>query len=344
MTTTAEYRVAIIFEGKTEQFKRALKGVRSSLSTFSQTVARMSKIAGGVALAGLTAAIGGAVASIKAAGDAFEDLSKFQAVFRKESAAVRAELERFARATGRSRYDLLKMAAAAQDTFVPLGFARKEAAKLSSQLVKLAVDVGSFNNEAAPDVLNAFMSAIVGNHEAVRRYGIVITQTALKQELLNMGIKGGVQQATEQQKALARLRIILRSTADAQGDAVRTAGSFANQWRRIRSILKDAAIDIGLKLLPVVTPLLQRFGDFAAVVAPKVVEQVARLAEKLRDLADRSIFRVIARVEEQAKILRQSGKEVNYLAVTLDVLKQKFIEVLPPVVKETLVTFRDCSM
>ena len=72
------------------------------------------------------------------------------------------------------------MASSVQDTFVPLGFARGEAAKLSVQLTKLAVDTASFNNAQDIPTMMAFQSALVGNHEAVRRFGIVITETELK--------------------------------------------------------------------------------------------------------------------------------------------------------------------
>ena len=75
------------------------------------------------------------------------------------------------------------MASTVQDTFVPLGFARNEASDLSVQLTKLAVDVASFNNASDTETMRAFQSAIVGNHETVRRFGIVITEATLQQEL-----------------------------------------------------------------------------------------------------------------------------------------------------------------
>ena len=99
-----------------------------------------------------------------------------------------------------------------QDTFVPLGFARDKSAELSKALAQLATDVGSFNNVATPDVANAFTSAIVGNHEAVRRFGIVLTEASVKQEAYRMGIAETDSELNSQQKVLARVSILLSST------------------------------------------------------------------------------------------------------------------------------------
>ena len=142
------------------------------------------------------------------------------------------------------------MASSVQDTFVPLGFARGEAAKLSTNLTKLAVDVASFNNASDTETMDLFKSALVGNHEAVRRFGIVITETELKQELLRMGIKKNSNQVDAQTKVQARLNLILAGTTDAQGDATRTAGSFANRQRALRAELSEVGDELGLTLQP----------------------------------------------------------------------------------------------
>ena len=55
---------------------------------------------------------------------------------------------------------------------------------------------GSFLKAASePETIDLLTSAIVGNHEAVRRFGVVITESTLKQELLEAGIEGGVEAA-----------------------------------------------------------------------------------------------------------------------------------------------------
>ena len=198
-----------------------------------------------------------AAASVKAASDAEEMESMFDAVFKKQSASVRKWAAEHADAVNRSRYDLMEYAASLQDTFVPMGFARDEAAEFSKQMVELAVDVASFKNQLEPDVIRDFQSAIVGNHETVRKYGIIITQAALDQELLNMGWADGANKATEQMKVQARLNLIMKGTTDAQGDAARTSESFANQMKGLKGDLKEVSIELGKVLIPELKNLIK---------------------------------------------------------------------------------------
>jgi polyhydroxyalkanoate synthesis regulator phasin len=233
--------------------KRQGKGAKETekeIGSLKKGLGNLEKAAlgAGVAMVGAFAAI--SLKSIQLAGDMEEMESKFEAVFKETAPEARQELEAFAQEVNRSRFELMEMASSLQDTFVPLGFARDKAKDLSLQLTKLAVDVASFNNAQEPEVMAAFQSAIVGNHEAVRSYGIVITQASLNQELLNIGFEGGVQKAGAQEKALARLNIILGATSDAQGDAVKTADSFVNSMKGLKAQIEELQVSWGRTLLP----------------------------------------------------------------------------------------------
>lgn len=243
----------------------------------SKTLRVLGKAAGAAAIGGLAVFAGGTVAAaatlpklISMGSDAEEMMGKFTTVFGEYSEGVIADLNGMAGKMGRSKFEMREFAASFQDTFVPLGFAREKGAELSDQLVELTYDVASFNNTMEADTARDFQSALVGNHETVRKYGIVITQAGLNQELLNMGVADGVKGATEQEKVMARLNMIMAGTTDAQGDAVRTAGSWANQMRALKSTISDTATEIGLKLLPVVTPVLSKFRELAQEWGPKV--------------------------------------------------------------------------
>lgn len=238
-----------------------------------------------------TAAVGavGAMMS-RQASDFEENLSKFRVVFGEFSAQSEAFIADFGSKVGRSRLELTQMMSSIQDTFVPLGFARGEAAKMSQAMTKLAVDVASFNKAADAEVMRDFQSAIVGNHETVRKYGIIITQAALSQELLTMGIQGGVQAATEQQKVQARLNLIMAGTSDAQGDAIRTAGSFANQMKAMKATVANAATEFGSNLNKHIQQTIERFGGVESVTAlvragfAAVTEAAKFLVTKLGEL------------------------------------------------------------
>jgi hypothetical protein len=233
------------------------KGAKDSFSAASRSAAlfgvAVSK-AWDMATAGISMLVRGIYSASKAAigmaSDAGELGSKFDYVFGDQTESAKQQLDAFGEAVGRSKQDLYNMASGLQSILVPMGFNRDAAAEMSVAVTKLATDIGSFNNESDTEVMDAIKSAIIGNTEAVRKYGIVINEATLNQQLMAMGIEAGTQGATEQQKALARLNLIMQGTADAQGDAERTAGSFANQGRALWAAVADLGVEFGSMLLP----------------------------------------------------------------------------------------------
>ncbi len=93
-----------------------------------------------------------------------------------------------------------------------------------------------------------FQSALVGNHETVRKYGIVLTESALKLDALKEGMDPKT--LTAQQKAFLRLKIIIAGSTDAIGDAKRTSESFANTLKRVKAEIKDTSVLLGQLLIP----------------------------------------------------------------------------------------------
>jgi len=210
--------------------------------------------------------------TIKIASDAEESGSKFEAVFKEEARAAEKFADVLSKKVNRSVIDLKTSLAGIQDTFVPLGFARDKARELSQTMVELAVDVASFQNASDTDVIRDFTSALVGNTETVRKYGIIITQATLTQELQRQGLDKTATSATEMEKVQARLNLILAGTSDAQGDAARTGQSFANQMKGLIADSKDLAAAIGDILIPPVKSLIKRIRE----VLPELTEWIKK--------------------------------------------------------------------
>lgn len=194
--------------------------------------------------------------SIQMAGDAEEQVALFEQTFRGESEATRAELEAYGDTVGRSVTSLMDMASGIQTILVPMGMARDVSADWSVKLAQLSTDLGAAFNKDDADVLADIRSGLLGSTEVLEKYGINLKMSALNQELLNMGIDGGVQGATEQEKVLARLNVIMRSTADYQGQAARESDSFNGQMKELDATIEELKISMGEKLLPVANTLL----------------------------------------------------------------------------------------
>lgn len=262
---------------------KGLRRAQAKLHDF----ARSAAIVGG-ALTGVGAAAAGAfVPAIKAASEAAEVTSRFNQVYGSLAGEAGQFADDLASSVNRSSTEIRKGMASYQAFFVGLGFGTDQAADLSKQLQKTAIDFASFNNISDSEAQGRMLSALSGSSEVLDQFGVNIKQAAIEQELLNKGFAGGVQAATEQQKALARLSIITRAMSDqgALGDAVRTSGNFANQLKGVQAAAHEAQIALGNRLLPAVTPLLE--------IAGKLLRIVERWAKENGELVT-SIFRLSA--------------------------------------------------
>mgnify|MGYP003132825591 CR=1 len=261
MATTVD-ELLIKIRSDMSEFKRDLNKIQTQTKTATKNIDRSFK----TMATGIKGAIGAVVAigvvnlgrsMVQLASDIEEQTSKAKVVFGNNFNDVQKQLADFGDAVGRSTHELVNMGASIQDTFVPMGFARDEASKLSVQLTKLAVDVASFNNASDVETMQAFQSAIVGNHETVRRFGVVITEATLKQELMRMGIRKSADQVTNAEKVQARLNLIIRGTTDAHNDAINTSGSFANSSKALSASLEELADGLTRLFLPALTKTVQ---------------------------------------------------------------------------------------
>jgi len=253
---------------KNDMSRALTRSLMKMRRTLANTGRNLTDIGTRMAVVGVAAAAPFAVA-VRAASAMQETMSKFDTVFGDQAVAVKKWSDDYANAVGRSKQQIADFMAGTQDLFVPLGFDAASAEQFSKTLVELTHDVASFNNKADSDVLRDFHAALTGGGETVKKYGVVLDAAGVKARLLAKGIDP--QKASNQQKVQARLNILLEGTTAAQGDAIRTAGSFANQMKRLHGVTMDTAVAVGGALLPPlvkmirrVTPLIKDFSQWAA--------------------------------------------------------------------------------
>lgn len=239
--------------------------------------------AGKIALAGGAVIAGGLAVAIKAASDMQETMNKFNVVFADNSTAVKKWSDDFATRIGRSKKQIADFMAGSQDLFVPLGFEAGAATELSKQITGLAVDLASFNNTADADALRDLHAALTGSGEVMKKYGVIVSEAAVKQELLNQKIDPKT--ATEQQKVQARLNLIMRGTTAAQGDAERSSGAFANQVKALKGQISDAAVAIGSAFLPMATKMIAKVREVVTKVSGAMQPLLDALAAERWSLA-----------------------------------------------------------
>lgn len=202
--------------------------------------------------AGITFAIR---SSSAAASNLAEQSSKAAVVFGRSANIV----QDFARnSLGLATDEALASAAAFGALLRPLGITEGAAARTSTRLVQLALDLSSFSNVPIADSLQAIQSGLVGEVEPLRRFGILLSEARVQQEALAETGKRHVKQLTNQEKVQARLTLIFRDSAQAQGDFARTQGGLANQQRILQANIRDLEGAIGTGLNPAILDVTKR--------------------------------------------------------------------------------------
>jgi hypothetical protein len=131
--------------------------------------------------------------------------------------------------------------------------------------VALSADLASFSNTTPEEAAMALGAALRGEAEPIRKFGVLMDEASLKQEALALNLISTTKEAlTPQQKVLAANALILKQTADAQGDVARTSSSAANQQRIMSATLEDVQAKLGEKLLPAFQQGIQTLNEFVA--------------------------------------------------------------------------------
>ena len=153
-----------------------------------------------------------------------------------------------------------------QDTLVPMGFSRMQSFGMTKKMASRANDLAASEGISKDDAAIRIQSAMVGNHEAVRIFGVALTEASIKQELFNMKVKGGYTAATEQEKAMARLNIILNGTRDAQGAAARASGDLRGQLDGFNAVFTEVSARMGQILAPSVGAIVGYFKEIGVEI------------------------------------------------------------------------------
>lgn len=208
----------------------------------------------------------GAVA-VKFASDLQESQSKVNVVFGQSAQQVSEFGESAAESLGMSQAAALEASGTYGNLFRAMGMTEQQSAGMSTSLVQLAADLGSFNNVPVDQVFDALRSGLSGETEPLKRFGVNINAARIQTEALSLGLAEQGQELSSAAKAQAIYSIIMKDTTLAQGDFARTADGAANSMKTARAQLEDAAAEIGTALLPMVSKAAEMIGKFAGFIA-----------------------------------------------------------------------------
>lgn len=253
-------------------FNKAADQVKSFSDRFTKAGRAMQDFGGSMSLyVSAPLALLGA-SFVKAAMGAEEMQSAFGVSFGAMADDTAAWAETTGDAMGRSTYELQAAASAFNGLFKAGGPATEQAKEMSKTFTVLAQDLSSFFDMSPEEALDRLRSGLSGEAEPLRRFNVYLTEGAVKAEAYAMGIAKAGAELTEQQKIQARASLILKGTAEAQGDVIRTSGSATNQVRAMTSQWNELSVTMGQKILPLFTPVVAALGrmveGFAGLPGP----------------------------------------------------------------------------
>lgn len=263
---TAWVRLVPSFEGASDAITKELSSAPGIDNAGKSAGTKYTKGAK-AGLKGLVGIVGGAFAATAVAGffkDSIEnarDLGEAGAAVGQIFGDSYADIDKWADSAntelGQSKLEALNAAKTFGIYGQAAGLAGEQNVDFATSMASLATDLASFNNTSPEQAVEALGSALRGESEPLRSYGVLLDDATLRQEALQLGlIKTTKDALTPQQKVLAAQAAIVKQTSVAQGDFARTSGGLANQQRILDATMVDLSATAGEVLLPVVNSLV----------------------------------------------------------------------------------------
>lgn len=256
--------VRVNITGDSSQLDRELRHADRAVGRFAdETTKHSSRVSRSFeamvpSLAAAGAAIGAfGVYSVKQASDVGEALNVTKLMFGDLSDELDYFAQNAAKSMGMSRKEFLQAAGGIGALLKPMGVAEDEAAKMTASLVQRAADIGSAFNASGEEVTQAMKSALAGETEPMRRFGVFLSEARVQAEALALGL-GDVSGTTNMAgKAQAIYSLMMKDSNAVAGDFVNTMGeSMPNKLKVARAQFDNLTAAIGEKLLPVAVVVL----------------------------------------------------------------------------------------
>ncbi|WP_195954416.1 phage tail tape measure protein [Clostridium tertium] len=245
-------------ESKFIKFSKGLGNVSTKISNFGSKLGDIGK---NLSTKVTLPIFGLGTASVKFASDLNESLNKVEVAFGNNANEVISwsdtTLEKFGIAKGTA----LDMAATFGDMGTSMGLSTSEASNMATSLSGLAGDLASFKNIDIKQALTALNGVFTGETESLKTLGIVMTQTNLDTYALANGFGKTTSEMTEAEKVNLRYSYVMNATKNAHGDFARTSDGTANSMRVFQESLKELGATMGQNILPVITPIIQKFSE-----------------------------------------------------------------------------------
>ena len=167
-----------------------------------------------------------------------------------------------------------------------MGITGEAAADMALEITGLTGDMASFFNVSQDVADTALKSIWTGETEALKKFGVVMTQANLQQFAYSKGINKNISAMSQSELVMLRYKFVTEKLGLAQGDFAKTSGSWANQtrilserWKEFLGLIGNALIQVLLpvvqflnKALELLINILKKIGEIYTMLTGKTIE------------------------------------------------------------------------
>ncbi len=181
-------------------------------------------------------------------------------------------------------------------------------------LTTRAADFASVMNLDVNEAASVFQQGLAGETEGLKRFGIDLSDTAVKQFALANGIGSATGELTEQEKVQARYGLLMQSTSKTAGDFANTQDSLANGLRTLKATALETAGSFGTAFLPSLQGVVGELNTLASDMAAPFAELGTAIGGAIGPLFEAIGPAIGVIVKQAAVVFEDLGEIIGALA------------------------------
>lgn len=265
----ADYTLSAKVTGDASSYEKTMKRVQTITENFDSKVNKMAhgmvSVGGKLTLGLTTPLVVAAKKMVQSASDYQENLNKIDVAFGKSGKAVTQWAKNAKKQFGLSSNEALEATSLFGDMATAMGITEKSAADMSMSLAGLAGDMASFKNVDVAQDMTALKGVFTGETEALKQFGIIMTQTNLEEFAAKIG--KNYKEMSQAEKVQLRYNYVLEAGKNSMGDYERTADGTANTLRTFKKSVEDLLTVFGANLLPSITKIVGKMTEMVDSLA-----------------------------------------------------------------------------
>lgn len=147
-----------------------------------------------------------------------------------------------------------------------LGLANDQASLLAENMLKLSNDMASYYNEDTVEMARQLVSGLTGEAETLKILGADVTDNAVKQKALALGIQTNTTNMSLATKATLRYLLVIDQLKNAQGNYAATINDVSTQTKIWNAQIDTLKRQLGAFILPLLQTMLPVLNGILMVV------------------------------------------------------------------------------